>query len=75
MHAFIAIKHFAYVEMYLCPNTVIHDDIKFNTKGDILEPFLEQLWLANGCTSTTIEVLMKFHQENATKKQARITEL
>ncbi len=49
MHAFLPMKHFAHLEIYHCPDTFIWDDIKFNNKGGIYKPFLEQLWLANEC--------------------------
>ncbi len=44
-------------------------------QGGISKPFLEQLWFANGYTSTTIEAFIKFHQSNTNQKQLFIKNL
>ena len=71
----LRMKHFAHLEFYKTPEFFARDDIGFKRTGDLNEPLLDQLWGARGCTTTTIQVMMKFYKELSNRKQKTITNL
>ena len=73
----IKFKHISAIEIYECvpSDSVLNDGLSFNPSGDIDEPLLSQLWLVRGCTSSSIELMMKYYQESSKRLQKKLLRL
>jgi len=65
--ALLKLKFLGYVEVFqrVVDGLILNDKLCFARSGDIKDPLLKQLWLVKGCTTLTIEVMMKYYQSNA----------
>ncbi len=63
----IKFNSFSCIEFYQMskPDSVLNSGLFFEEKGDIDEPLLRKLWLVRGCTSSTIELMMKHFKESS----------
>ena len=60
----LKLKYLGYVEIFqrAVDGSLLNDELFFARSGDIKDPLLKQLWFIKGCTTSTIEVMMKHYQ-------------
>ena len=71
----VPLKFFHSVEIYRRANFFTREDITFPRSGPINERLLTELHAAEGCTTTTIEVMYKYYQQLSRRKQNRVYDL
>ena len=67
--ALLRLRYYPYIEMYQRSSSLFLDDVEFQKSGDLDDPFLQAIWLAKGCTVRTVEVLMRYYQALAERRQ------
>ena len=67
--ALLRLRYYPYIEMYKRSSSLFLDEVEFPRGGDLDESFLQAIWLAKGCTSRTVEVMMRYYQELSQRRQ------
>ena len=67
--ALLRLRYYPYIEMYQRSCSLFLDEVEFPRGGDLDESFLQAIWLAKGCTSRTVEIMMRYYQELANRRQ------
>ena len=70
--ALLRLRYYPYIEMYQRSCSLFHDEVVFPRGGDLDDSFLQAIWLANGCTVRTVEVMMRYYQEQSRRRQLQV---
>ena len=73
----LKLKHIHALEIYqISPRDAqLNDGLRFESNGDIDEPLLRQLWFVKGCTTSTIELMMKYYQESSKRLKKQVSNM
>ena len=74
--ALLKLRYIGYLEVYqlACDGSVLNNQLSF-AAGDLDEQLVNHLWSVNGCSVSSIEVMMKYYNALATRQKKTIQNL